>query len=664
MHDSAEARHETRYVRSQVGRFFGSTVAGSGLAGLQCRHMLLALVSAMLLAVAVVRAQSPTNAVSPNGIAFLRRFAIAYAPLAWAQDSLALLRAELHMRGDEGDWRRGPSPTTTAPHLPPHCADGGSGKTGAVLDTMAVWWSGASPAAMREHIEAIRQCVLAAADTLAAVGSPEARAAVREMATAMASADDPGQYLGRATFAPQVAMLERDAIVRGDAHRYDRTLAQALYDRTATDQGVLARVAIAEGDLGAAQVAARAAWTAEPDGETVQLLRRIDEAAGDTMAVIRDLMRIVVVVPATSPAAADARQRLATLRPGLDRSALEDALDSIYDGEFRPLRPVAGDPAAEAGRASKPSGHTVLLEISTAPDCGPCAAVDRALDGVLARYGPTEVIVLADHFWGPFAAAGDTQVFHSRIYTPGAFVGRGEYYNRVTHALRWPDADCVGDARLDGRCLFSPSPLREMYYAAPQVTYDYLIDRLEFWQPSTALYEPSARVRLAVTRGTNQVHAAVTVDSIAAGQGQPRPAHLAVRVYLVEDSLRYVGRNHVRVHRSTVRAFSGDAAHDFGFPIPPSGGTVPAVTFDLARVRRTLRATNEGYRRWENSQIASRGKEGREWLIPPYPNPVYTLHPAHLGVVAIVQDDATGRVLQSVYQPVVNRAQTASVRAM
>ncbi len=91
---------------------------------------------------------------------------------------------------------------------------------------------------------------------------------------------------------------------------------------------------------------------------------------------------------------------------------------------------------------------------------------------------------------------------------------------------------------------------------------------------------------------------------------------------------------------------------------------MPAVTFDLARVRRTLRATNEGYRRWENSQIASRGKEGREWLIPPYPNPVYTLHPAHLGVVAIVQDDATGRVLQSVYQPVVNRAQTASVRAM
>ncbi len=622
----------------------------------------------------LVWTQVPQDRTGARRLAFLRDFAAAYAPLMWARDSLALVEADLHMRGDR-HYAASAAPDRAESHpFPRRCTGGAPERAAAVLDTLATWWQSAATTARGDHIETVRQCVVGALDTLARSEVPAMRTAIRELATQMAAADDPSQYLARAGFTPHVAAAEREAIIRGDPHRYDRTLAQAVYDRAAVDQRVLAQVALREGQLQTARAAAEAAWGAEPSVEAAQLLRASDEAASDTAAIIQDLLRIVVAAPARSEDAARAGQRLATLRPALTGAALDTALDRVYDTEFRPLRlaaaqtPERGPHGGAAGGShnSVHRAHTTLLEVSTAPDCGSCAAVDRALDGVLARYNAHEVIVLAEHFWGPFAAAGDTQVFHSRMYTTGVFEARNEYYNRVTHRQRWPDDLCEGfDVMIDGRCMGHPPYLGDQLYASAQASYDFMVDRLDLWKPSTAAYEPSAQLHLTVTPTAGRVRTTVVVDSIKPPQGQPGPTRLAVRVFLVEDSLRYVGQNHVRVHRCVVRAFSGSAVHDFGFPIPSRGGTVSDVTFDLVHVRQQLRVTNEGYRTWENDQIGARDDtaNARQWLLPPYPDAVYTLNPAHLGVVAIVQDDATGRVLQSVYQPV-NRAQTQSTDAM
>ncbi len=601
------------------------------------------------------QAPAPRDSTVANRAAFLETFADAYASLGWIHDSLVLIQEDRRARGDQSSWTFSPQTPADARSLPRQCTGMPPSRAEAVLDTLATWWQYATAGAKSDRFDAIRQCVLGIIDTLARAGTTDLRLAMHGLVTRMATADDPSAYLTRSEFAPHVAVALREARLRRDAGRYDRTIAQEVYARVAADEQALARLALGEMQLQAARDAARAAWGAAPSLDAALLRRVVDETIGDTAAVVQDLFRILVLAPTTSRDAASARQRLDGLRPAIRSPTLDAALDSVYDTEFRPLRPASEVRAGSrtAVGASAGAAHTVLLEVSTAPDCGPCGVVDRAIDGVLARYNPADVIVVAEHYWGPFAAAGDTLVVDSHIRAPGSFAARNEYYDRVTRRQPLPDGECSGFLRMDGRCLFGPSYLRDIYYSSAQVAHDLLVDLLDLWQPSVLPLEPTAHMRLSVASAGNLVHVRVVVDSARAGRGRRGPTRLAVRVFLVEDSLRYVGSNRVRVHRYVMRAFSGTSAHDFGFPPPATGGTVPNVTFDLARVRQQLRVANERYRKWENAQIAgvSGAGGGSHDAIAPYPETVYMLNPAHLGVVALVQDDVTGRVLQSVYQP-------------
>ena len=598
---------------------------------------------------------APLDSAVAGRVAFLETFADAYASLGWTHDSLALIQEDRRVRGDQSSWTFSPRTPADARSLPRQCTGMPPSRAEAVLDTLATWWQHATVAAKSDRFDAIRQCVLGTIDTLARAGTTDVRAAMHELVTRMATADDPSAYITRSEFAPQVAAALREARLRGDARRYDRAIAQEVYARVAADEQALARLALGEMQLQAARDAVRAAWGAAPSLDAALLRRVVDETVGDTAAVVQDLLRILVLAPTTSRDAASARQRLAGLRPAIRGPMLDAALDSVYDTEFRPLRSASEVKAGSMTAVGTSAGaaHTVLLEVSTAPDCGPCGVVDRAIDGVLARYSPADVIVVAEHYWGPFAAAGDTLVFDSRIHAPGTFAARSEYYDRIADRQPSIGGECSGFLQMDGRCLFGPSYLRDIYYSSAQVAHDLLVDLLDLWQPSALPLEPTAHIRLSVASTGNLIHARVAVDSARAGRGRRRPTHLAVRVFLVEDSLRYVGSNRVRVHRYVMRAFSGSPAHDFGFPLPAASGTVPNVTFDLARIRHQLRVANERYRKWENAQIAGVGDAGgvSHDAIAPYPETVYTLNPAHLGVVALVQDDVTGRVLQSAYQP-------------
>ena len=101
-----------------------------------------------------------------------------------------------------------------------------------------------------------------------------------------------------------------------------------------------------------------------------------------------------------------------------------------------------------------------------------------------------------------------------------------------------------------------------------------------------------------------------------------------LRVILTEELVRYPGGNGVRLHHHVVRAFANGQA---GTPLSDLKDGEYATTIDLEKVRADLRA------------YLAKAAETRSTLGADRP-----LDLAHVQVVALVQDDETGEILQAV----------------
>lgn len=252
-------------------------------------------------------------------------------------------------------------------------------------------------------------------------------------------------------------------------------------------------------------------------------------------------------------------------------------------------------PKVYAGRKGK-SDRTVLVELFTGAQCPPCVAADLAFDGLTKSYKPTEVVLVQYHMHVPGP---------DPLTCPDG-EGRIEFYGNAIRA--------------------APTILFDGRQAAPGGgSSDDAVDKYDEYQEAlAALLEAPAR-------------AAVTVDATRKGDKVEITAAVArldetgddirLRLLLVEKEVAYKGSNGVAVHTHVVRAMPGGA----------NGVALTEKSF-----KKTF-AVNLDELRKQINEYLDRYQEKR-----PFPTKERPLELKQLAVVALVQNDKTGAVLQAV----------------
>ena len=111
---------------------------------------------------------------------------------------------------------------------------------------------------------------------------------------------------------------------------------------------------------------------------------------------------------------------------------------------------------------------------------------------------------------------------------------------------------------------------------------------------------------------------------------------LKLQIALVEKEVVYGGENGIRFHSMVVRAMGGPKAG--GFPLNPGQPASFDEAFDIAKVSTALKAHLDDYE--------AKGHRGESFK---FVEKTYQIDPAHLAVVAFVQDAKTQHVLQAAY---------------
>ena len=297
--------------------------------------------------------------------------------------------------------------------------------------------------------------------------------------------------------------------------------------------------------------------------------------------------------------ALEAAGRKDELNPLDERLAkLDIALDKEWGETVPPFKP-----AAYAGR--KDASSVAVMELFTGAQCGPCIAADVAFDAVHKAYQPTDVILIQYHMHIP----GPDPL------TNPAAVGRWDYYSEM-----FPyDPDTGEGVGGTPTTLFNGKPLAGG--GGPMTNAENKFK--EYRKIINPLLEKTSPIKLSgtATRAGDKVDIAVDVKGA--------DADLMLRLLVVEDSIKYVGGNKIRFHHQVVRAMPGGVD---GVAIK-DGSMKHTATEDVAAIRKDLASYLD------------------EYAVKERPFPYPTIRPIgmmDLKVIALVQNDKTGEVVQAV----------------
>jgi hypothetical protein len=272
----------------------------------------------------------------------------------------------------------------------------------------------------------------------------------------------------------------------------------------------------------------------------------------------------------------------------------KDQLDADYKAKMPPFKPTAFEGRKEKG------DRVVVMELFTGAQCPPCVAADLAFDGLEKTYKPTDVVLLQYHVHIPGP---------DPMTNPGT-EARWKYYTEM-------HPDKVGgvptslfngrpEARGGGPVLMAESTYK---------VYRDVINKL--------LEEPAtAGVALNARRDGETVKIEAEVSNL-----KDPGDDLRLRFVLAEEEIRFTGSNRIRFHHMVVRDLPGGAD---GFKLTKPAGKYSA-TVDLDALRHDLT-------RYLDDYVAEHG---------PFPKPQRPLALKNLKVVALVQDDKTGEILQA-----------------
>jgi hypothetical protein len=264
-----------------------------------------------------------------------------------------------------------------------------------------------------------------------------------------------------------------------------------------------------------------------------------------------------------------------------------EGFDALLEEKWRELPFRAGRFDAGAGW----TGKTVLAELFTGSECGPCVAADFGFDGLLEAFDPRHLAVLVYHLPIPGPdplmnpAARKRQSLYGVSSTPTSFFdGEGKHSG--------------GGAK----------PRSEEKFKAYRSEIEARVHET-----------PAVRLGAAAVRQGGTVTVECSFDKVVPGA--------AYHIALVEREVRYRGSNGIVFHKMVVRDLVS---------LAPTGRTGRAV-FDLAS------AEGRGARALEDLE-KERSFQFREKKS--------AIDPARLAVVFFVQDEGTKKVLNAAYAEV------------
>ncbi|MEO8593170.1 MAG: hypothetical protein ABI759_07605 [Candidatus Solibacter sp.] len=273
------------------------------------------------------------------------------------------------------------------------------------------------------------------------------------------------------------------------------------------------------------------------------------------------------------------------------RMEAERWLDSRYRRESRNPLPIS----KYAGPTASPR-RAVLVEIVTGAACEACVAVDLAADALLQRYSRQDVVLLAHHMHAPSA---------DPLVSPAA-----EARTRFYAASGTPTVILDGETIEPGEGMGSVArPVFDAVDAAIQ---------------KRLAVPPEARIDLKAWWSGTDLRVEAGIEGIADAPG------LQAKVFLVETEVSYSGENGFRLHPMVVRS-------DAGFAL--KGATRVAAAFAVGELPGELRKSMESHLDGMRARFPGGTFELREER--------YQVDRKSLGVVAVVQDEATKRVLQT-----------------
>ena len=247
------------------------------------------------------------------------------------------------------------------------------------------------------------------------------------------------------------------------------------------------------------------------------------------------------------------------------------------------------------GRKAK-SDRIALVEVFTGAECPPCVAVDVAFDGLLKTYKPTDVLFLQYHFHVP---APDP-------LTSAESMERAEHYGeKITGAPTF---------FLNGK------PVGRGGGGAPAAKGKYA----EFREAIDGELEKATTAKIVLTAMKDDKGYAIK----AAVSDLEKPGEkVMLRFALVEERVRYTGGNGVRYHQQVVRAMPGGTK---GFALTKKA-LDQSVTVNVDEVKGKLAKYLDEFAKNES----------------PFPRADRPLSLEKLKLVAFIQDDATGEVLNA-----------------
>lgn len=285
--------------------------------------------------------------------------------------------------------------------------------------------------------------------------------------------------------------------------------------------------------------------------------------------------------------------------------AVVDKLETEADAEYKKTMPPF-KPEKYAGRPDKDANKVAVLELFTGAQCPPCVAADLAFDALETAFPPADLVLVQYHMHipGPDPLTNkDTEA-------------RWDYYRKLFPQ----NMGGVPSSVFNGKPFehYDKDPTHRGGGGIPNAKnkYDQYIKII------SPLLDQKTDLKIG---GSVVLSGGVmTVNASIAGADKPTDKQV-VRVFLVEEEVRYPGGNGIRLHHQVVRSAFGKVG---GWPL--KDGKVSA-TLKLDDLKKNLGAYLDDFT-----------KGGASFNPPDRPMGL-----KHLKVVVLVQDDETGEILQA-----------------
>jgi hypothetical protein len=392
---------------------------------------------------------------------------------------------------------------------------------------------------------------------------------------------------------------------------------------------VVAEVLMHEGKLDQARKIAEEAFATDPTVDDTNSIRGEIALKDHDNAKALDSFERAQIYGALRPM--DRDQMLTLYRDSHNGS--DAGLAKDQDARYEQLFPAPFEPAAHHATAS---GHTVLLELFTGSGCQPCVGADLAMEGVLAAYPRSEVVALAfdQHIPLPDPLANADSIAHGTEYginhTPtfsidgqtlepngGSRTDAEQLYKTVTKPL---DADITRPTAV------------QLQLTAAIADGSKVEARAHFTLPSDDILQKELATLPVPPPPAKPDSKPNAKPAPAVVPTAPATPALTLNFALVEDEVRYSGENGMRFHRMVVRALAKPSE------LATANATSLDASFDLATISQKnteyLAAFEKHNERFENTHFLSNDT---------------AINPAHLKVVAWIENPADHRVLQTAF---------------